>query len=136
MLARLDNDPDLIAMSTDYAPTVADHYDSYSNEAMWLDERWHTWFCVYRGEALQCQVSHAYHEEVGRGPVRRTAWDTWGYFKRALKDDYGLDLAVRDPKYQPCFIHYGAFSKNRNINEWNVGLYRRLQILRRRGLFG
>ena len=64
------------------------------------------------------------------------AWDTSGYFQRALKDDYGPDLAVLDPKYQPCFIHYGAFSKNRNINEWNVGLYRRLQILRRRGLFG
>ena len=136
MLARLDNDPDLIAISADYTPTIADHYDSYSNEVICLNERWHTWFCVYKREALQCQVSHAYHEEVGRGPVRRTAWDTSGYFQRALKDDYGFDLAVLEPKYKPCFIHYGAFSKNRNINEWNVGLYRRLQILRRRGLFG
>jgi len=85
MLARLDNDPDLIAMSTDYTPTVADRYDSYSNEVICLNERWHTWFCVYKREALQCQVSHAYHEEVGRSPVRRTAWDTSGYFQGRLR---------------------------------------------------
>ena len=136
MLARLDSDPNLVAMSTDYTPTVTDHYDSYSNEVICLNERWHTWFCIYKRAALQCEVSHAYQEEIRDGAVRRTAWDTTGYFQKALKEDYGFELAVLDPKYQSCFIHYGAFSKNRNINEWNVGLYRRLQILRRRGLFG
>jgi hypothetical protein len=39
-------------------------------------------------------------------------------------------------KYQACFIHYGAFSRNRHINERNVNLYRRLQILNKRGIFG
>jgi len=51
-------------------------------------------------------------------------------------DDIKITFFMIVPKYQPCFIHYGAFSKNRNINAWNVGLYRRLQILRRIGLFG
>jgi hypothetical protein len=51
-------------------------------------------------------------------------------------DDIKITFFMIDPKYQPCFIHDGAFSKNLNINPWNVGLYRRLQILRRRGLFG
>jgi hypothetical protein len=136
MLTQLDEDPNLVAMATDYSPMVRDHYDSYSNELICLNERWHTWFCIYKRAALQCEVSHAYHEETHDGPVRRTASDTTGYFQKALKDKYGFELGVLNPKYQPCFIHYGAFSKNRDINEWNVGLYRRLQILRRRGLFG
>jgi hypothetical protein len=136
MLAQLDSRPNLVAMATDYTPTVQEHYDSYSNEVICLNERWHTWFCIYKREALQCQVPHAYHEEVGSGPVRRYAWDTTGYFQRALREDYGFEFAVLDPKYQPCFIHYGAFSKNRDINDWNVGFYRRLQILRKRGSTG
>ena len=135
MLARLDNNPKLVAMSTDYTPTVTNYYDSYSNNVICLNERWHTWFCIYKLAAFQCQIPHAVHVEELSGPVRYKSWDT-GYFQKGLKDVYGFELAVLDPKYQRCFIHYGAFSKNRNINERNVGLYRPLQILRRRGLFG
>jgi hypothetical protein len=135
MLERLDGDRNLVAMSTDYSPTVTDHYDSYSKEVICLNERWHTWFCIYKRAALQCEAPHAYHEQVRDGPVRRTAWDTSGYFQQALKKSCGFELAALEPKYQTCFIHYGAFSKNRNINERNVGLYRRLQIFRRRGVF-
>jgi hypothetical protein len=54
-------------------------------------------------------------------PVRHNAWDTTAYFQKALKDDYGFEVATLDPKYQSCFIRYGAFSKNRDINEKNVG---------------
>ena len=136
MLTELDSRPNLIAMATDYSPMVREHYDSYSNEVICLNERWHTWFCIYKRDALQCPVSHAYHQEIRSGPVRRNAWDTTGYFQKALKENYGFELAVLDSKYQPCFIHYGAFSKNRDICESNVGLYRRLQILGKRGLFG
>jgi len=136
MLACLDSEPNLVAMSTDYTPTITDHDDSYSNEVLCLNERWHTWFCVYKRAALQCGVSHAVHVEPLSGPVRYKSWDTSGYFQKELKEDHGFELEVLDPKYQFCFIHYGAFSKNRNIHEWNVGLYRRLQILRKRGLFG
>ena len=93
-------------------------------------------FGIYKREALQCQVSHAYYEEITPGPIRRNVWDSAGYFQKTLKDTYGYELAVLDRKYQSCFIHYGAFSKNRHIDENNVGLYRRLQILRKRGLFG
>src|SRR6266545_650026 len=64
MLARLDNHPNLVAMSTDYTPTVNEYYDSYSNEVICLNERWHSWFCIYKREALQCEVSHAVHVEA------------------------------------------------------------------------
>jgi hypothetical protein len=135
MVAQLESRPNLVAMATDYSPTVREHYDSYSNEVICLNERWHTWFCIYKRAALRCEVSHAYHQEIMDGPVRRNAWDSGAYFQKALRKNYGFELTVLDPKYQGYFIHYGAFSKNRHINERNVGLYRRLQILRKRGLF-
>jgi hypothetical protein len=136
MLARLDSDPNLIALSTDYSPTVANHYDSYSNQVICLNERWHTWFCIYKRQALECAVSHAVHVEPRSGPVRYESWDTSGYFQKALSEDHRFKLDVLNGSFQPCFIHYGAFSKNRDINKRNVWLYRRLQILRKRGLFG
>jgi len=136
MLGCFDNNTNLIAISTDYTPLVSDHYDSYSSQVICLNERWHTWFCIYKHAALQCEVSHAVHVETLSGSVRYKSWDTSGYFQKALKETYGFDLGVLDFKYQSCFIHYGAFSKNRDINESNVAVYRRLQILRKRGLFG
>ncbi|MBR8834057.1 MAG: hypothetical protein DSM106950_08450 [Stigonema ocellatum SAG 48.90 = DSM 106950] len=136
MLDELEKNPSLVAMSTDYYATTPEAYDSYSDEVICLNERWHTWFCIYKREALQCNVSHAYYEEVVPGPVRRNAWDETGYFQKALKDIYKFDLTVLDPKYQSCFIHYGAFSKNVSIDESNVVIYRWLRILRKNGLFG
>jgi len=136
MLDRLDKNPNLVAISSDYAPTVPEIYDSYSDEVICANERWHTWFCIYKREALQCQVSHAYYEEIVSGPVKRNAWDETAYFQKSLKESYGFELAALDSKYQPCFIHYGQFAKNVDINESNVALYRTLQIIRKRGLFG
>jgi hypothetical protein len=136
MLAQLDVNPKLVAISTDYSQTNEQYYDSYSQELICLNERWHTWFCIYKREALQCNVSHAYFEEITDGPIRRNAWDSMGYFQRALIQTHGWQLAMLDKKFQPCFIHYEAFAKNREINDENVALYRRLMILKKRGLFG
>jgi hypothetical protein len=86
MLARLDNNPNLVAMATDHTPTVTDHYDSYSKEVICLNERWHTWFCIYKRAALKCEVSHAVHVQPLSGPVRYESWDTSGYFQKTLKE--------------------------------------------------
>jgi hypothetical protein len=124
-------------MSTDYNPEELERFDSYSKEVITLCERWHTCFCVYKRDALRCKVSHAYHEEIVSGPVRRRkAWDSAAYFQKALKEEFGYKLAALGQEYQSCFIHYGAFSKNRQINEKNIGLYRCLQIWKKRGFFG
>lgn len=135
MLKELDANPNQVAISTDYQPKDSECYDSFSDEVICLNERWQTWFCIYKREALQCKVSHAYYEEIVSGSVRRSVWDETGYFQKALKDS-GYELAVLDYKYQPCFIHYGEFSKNVDINEKNVVLYLQTQILRKRGLLG
>jgi hypothetical protein len=136
MLAELDNNSNLVAMSTDYSPTNPEHYDSYSDKTICLNQRWHTWFCIYKREALKCTVSHGYYQETTSGTLRRNAWDSAGYYQKALKEIHGFELAVLDSKYQPCFIHYGAFGQNRDINESNIALYRQIQILRKRGLLG
>jgi hypothetical protein len=136
MLEQLAITPSLVAMSADYSPVIQNHYDSYSNNVIQLNERWHTWFCIYKHAALQCSTSHAVHVEEVFGPVRYRSWDTSGYFQKALKEKHGFQLSALHEKYQPCFIHYGAFSKNRSISEWNVGVYRQFQILQRRGFFG
>ena len=136
MLEKLDANPNLVAMSTDYSPTVAEYYDSYSDEVICLNERWHTWFCIYKHKTLQCNVSHRYYEEIVLGRVRRNAWDDAGYLQKELKEIHGFELDVLEDKYQPYFIHYGQFSKNVDITENNVKLYRQVQILRKIGLFG
>ena len=101
-----------------------------------LQERWHTWFCIYRRETLVCDVSHHYHEEYQEGPVRRVAYDDAGWRQHILIRDYGYVFACLDPKYSRCFIHYGGFAKNADITGRNVSLYRRLAIMRRRGIAG
>lgn len=135
MLKELDSNSGLVAMSTDYAQKNPQYYDTYSDKVICLNERWNTWFCIYKREALQCEVSHAYYEEIVPGSAYPNVWDETAYFQKALKEIHGFELACLDSKYQHCFIHYGAFSKNVTINEKNVALYRQMQILRKR-LFG
>jgi hypothetical protein len=127
MLRRFEENPRLIAMSTDYNPRIASYRDSYSSRVITLNERWHTHFCIYRRAALECPVSHAYHEDP---PLN--VWDDAGYLQRALKLA-GNEIEVLDPRYRRSYIHHGAFGQNRHIDESNVALYRRLAIIRRTG---
>jgi hypothetical protein len=136
MLAELDADPNLVAMSTDYSPDIPNWQNPYDGRVFSLKERWHTWFCIYKREALKCQVSHWQHKESDPNTGELNVWDSTGFFQKALREDYGYELKAIDRKYQPCFLHYGAFSKNKDINESNIQLFRRLHILGKKGLFG
>ena len=138
MLDRLDRNPRLAAMSTEYDPLKPEVRDTYSGQVIRLNERWHTWFCIYRREALQIPVSHEYYEEpiAGGGPAALNVWDDAGRLQQALKETYGWELAALAAAYDTCFIHYGAFSHNRHLDERNIRLYRTLKILRKRGLYG
>jgi len=135
MIDRLEREPKLIAVSTDYNPHLPEYYDSYSDELISLNERWHTHFVIYKREALKCPVSHMYHVELQAGGVARSVWDDGGYFQKALREQCGYDILVLPPSYQRSFIHYGAFVQNRHVDESNVALYRFVQILATKGLF-
>jgi hypothetical protein len=124
MMQRLRNDPDLVVMSTDYSPTDV-VYEPYTGNTIILNERNHTWFCIYNRTAFQrSQVSHAFHREMLVGaPVERNCWDSCAYFQKSLRDR-GLRLDHLHGKYWRDFIHYGAFSKNTSVTRQSVALFR------------
>src|ERR687883_830843 len=80
MLAAFRDEPRLIGFSTDYSPR-REHFESFTGETIMLNERNHTWFCIYRREAFSLtSVSHAYHQEIRPDQaIRRDAWDSSAY---------------------------------------------------------
>jgi hypothetical protein len=132
MLDALDRDPIAIGMSTDYTPTRENYYEPYSDRYLTLHERWNTWFCIYKKDANKCPVSHFYFEEKNEKGIT-IGYDSAAYFQKRLVEDFKNTFLSLNPVYQPQFIHYGAFSKNRSLNERNIQLYRTLAILSKRG---
>ncbi len=124
MMRRLKADPDLIGFSTDYSPTDIVH-EPYSGNTIVLNERNHTWFCIYKREAFdRSQVSHAFRREMLPGaPVERNCWDSAAYFQKSLRDQ-GLRFEYLHGRYRRDFIHYGAFSKNTSVTRDTVHLFR------------
>jgi len=124
MLGRLNTEPDLVGMSTDYSPTDVVH-EPYSGNTIVLNERNHTWFCMYKRLAFErSQVSHAFHREMLVGaPVERNCWDSCAYFQKSLRDQ-GLRFDYLHGKFRRDFIHYGAFSKNTTVTRESVALFR------------
>ena len=129
MMERLRGDVDLVAMSTDYSPTGV-VYEPYTRNTIVLNERNHTWFCVYKHLAFEVsQVSHAFHREMLVGaPVERNCWDSCAYFQKSLRDR-GLRLDALNGRFRRDFIHYGAFSKNTTVTRESVATFRRLAIV-------
>jgi hypothetical protein len=129
MMRRLRDEPDLVAMSTDYSPTDV-VYEPYTGNTIVLNERNHTWFCIYKHAAFEVsQVSHAFHREMLVGaPVERNCWDSCAYFQKSLRDR-GLRLESLKGRYRREFIHYGAFSKNTTVTRGSVGVFRALAIV-------
>jgi hypothetical protein len=131
MLRRLRTEPDLVGMSTDYSPTDVMN-ESYSGNTIILNERNHTWFCVYKHMAFELsKVSQAFHREMLVGaPVERNCWDSCAFFQKSLRDQ-GLRFDYLR-KYRHDFIHYGAFSKNTSVTRQTVAVFRLFAILENR----
>lgn len=126
MLRRLRTESDLVGMSTDYSATDVVH-ESYSGNTIILNERNHTWFCIYKHLAFErSQVSQAFHRELLVGaPVERNCWDSCAFFQKSLRDQ-GLRFEYLHglKKYRRDFIHYGAFSKNTSVTRETVATFR------------
>jgi hypothetical protein len=129
MLRELRSESDLIGFSTDYSPTEVVH-ESYSGNTIILNERNHTWFCLYKQTAFErSTVSHAFHREMLVGaPVERNCWDSAAYFQKSLRDQR-LRFEHLHGQFRRDFIHYGAFSKNTSVTRETVGLFRLLARL-------
>jgi hypothetical protein len=120
-----------VGCSTDYSPTaVVD--EPYNGNTIILNERNHTWFCIYKQMAFErSQVSQAFYREMlPNAPVERNCWDSCAYFQKSLLDQ-GLrfDHLHGPNAFRRDFIHYGAFSKNTTVTRETVGLFRQFAIL-------
>ena len=124
MLQQLQTEADLIGMSTDFSATDVVH-EPYSGNTIILNERNHTWFCIYKQAAFErSQVSHAFHREMLVGaPVERNCWDSCAYFQKSLRDQ-GLRFDYLHGQFRRDFIHYGAFSKNTSVTRESVATFR------------
>jgi hypothetical protein len=129
IMRHLKNESDLVGFSTDWSPTEV-VFEPYTGNTIVLNERNHTWFCVYKRLAFErSQVSQAFHREMLVGaPVERNCWDSAAYFQKSLRDQ-GLRFDYLHGKFRREFIHYGAFSKNTSITRETVGVFRRLALL-------
>ena len=118
--------------STDWSPTEV-VFEPYTGNTIVLNERNHTWFCMYRRMAFErSQVSHAFHREMLVGaPVERNCWDSAAYFQKSLRDQ-GLRFEYLHGKFRSEFIHYGAFSKNTTVTRETVRMFRLFALLEHR----
>jgi len=134
MMDMVRGDTSIAGVSTDYSPTNDNYFDTYSNAIIRLNERWHTWCCIYRQETGRYlrDVSSFYFERI-LPDEKRDAFDSYANVQQHLLQS-GYRMAVLPSEFQRQFIHYGAFSKNRSITRGNVHLYRRLAIAAQRGL--
>lgn len=130
MIDKLDNNDNLVAMSSDYSDT-AKFVDDYGEKNLY--KRYHTWFCIYKKKAQVCKVSHFSYTEYDDSGNMLYFYDCAGYFQKHLREDYGFDMDVIDEINQKYFIHYGAFAKNRLINKNNIKKFRKLAISSKRG---
>ena len=130
---RLNVSPDLAGISSDYDPDRPSHNETYSCRTVFMHQRWHTWFCIYRKAYLDIDVSPYYYEEMNSdGEVH--VHDAYGYLQHTLMDRHGLRFEVLGAKWRGQHIHYGSFVQNQKIHLGNVAVYRRLRILMKRGL--
>ena len=133
MINTLRADPVLAGISSDYAST-ADVYDTFSEQMIRLNERWHTWCCIYRRETGRYlrEVSSFFFSTIMPGGMPHS-FDSYARFQQHLIHS-GYRMAALPDRFQRQFIHYGGFSKNRSVTEKNVHLYRHLAIAAKRGI--
>lgn len=115
--------------SCDYSPSV-EFYDSYSREHCILEERYHTWFCVYRRRALELENDFYFHEKRN-GKVRK--WDHSAKLQETLKTRHGFSGSVLPRKHSWKFLHYGAFAQNQSLSGVRLRVYRALRIGKHNG---
>jgi hypothetical protein len=134
MVDLLENDNTLAGISTDFTPTQP-YFDTYSNCKITFHQRWNTWCCMYRKDVNRCKKSH-FARKIKYSDGEHSHDDT-GYFQEQVQKELQLRFDVLDIYWQKDFIHYGAFSKNRDVKGYlPTLLYRKLAQLRKKGVSG
>lgn len=122
--------PTLGFYSTDFGEDTQG-YDSFSNQQAVFKKRYHTWFCIYRREALEKYPHFGYVEEKRDGLMHK--WDHSAKLQEVLAESYGYVGACLEKRDRWKFIHYGAFAKNRSLNHDKLKKYRIMRIGKHNG---
>lgn len=134
MYMELKSNSALGGISSDFTPTQP-YFDSYSNSQIIFHERWNTWCCMYRKEVNTCKASH-FGRKVQHSDGEHS-YDDAAYFQECVQKELGLKFTSLDDKWQKDFIHYGAFSKNRDLKGYIPTLiYRILARMKKNGING
>lgn len=131
-LELLRADPRLAGVSTDYEADNSRFYNPYDGRMLYLHQRWHAWFCIYRNACLKIGVSHYYYESQDADHIIH-AYDAGGYLQHALLER-GWRFQALGKEWQRQFIHYSAFAQNNRIHARDIAAYRRYRLLMKRGL--
>lgn len=133
MLEKLESSPKTGFIGTD--STAEMEYTDYSHPGNnVLKERIDTWCCIYKRETLSCRVSHLYYKEESLDEsVNLNIWDSSALTQLAMRCIHGYQAEKLSAAFQPDFIHYAAFSRNKHLGDDNIGMYRLLMILKKTG---
>jgi hypothetical protein len=133
LVSQLEHQPNYIGASSSYSKTAIE-YDTYSKRYIELQERNHTWFCIYRKEAFSLStVSHFYYQEITKeGKV--AAFDSAAFFQHDLRANHHFEFTTLPRAFKSSFVHYGAASKNRSLTRKNISFYRHAFMLAHAGL--
>lgn len=121
--------PALAVASSDFS-AEQEVFDSYSLTKATLAPRFHTWFCVYRREALEDFGDFSYREELSES--RCLKFDHGAFLQKQLFSR-GWEGALFTLASRRTYIHYGAFAKNKSLNGRRLSVYRFLRLGKHNG---
>lgn len=131
---KMNNTPNLKVMSADYSSTAKYATEVFPKGYFILNERYNTWFCIYKRDVLNFPESHRYRDTYDEKTKEFNVWDTSAYYQKRLRMERGYKMESCPDYLKSCFIHYAAFAKNRSINTKNLNFYRFIRLLAVNGL--
>jgi hypothetical protein len=123
LINQLEKQPNLIGASTCFNPTEF-VYDTYTKREAILNERNHTWFCIYKREAFHLSTTSQFFYEAVTENKQLSIFDSAAYFQYDLKTNYKKEFLTLPKEYRHSFVHYEAASKNKSLNRFNFIFYR------------
>lgn len=123
LINQLEQYPKLIGASTCFNST--EHvYDTYTKREAVLNERNHTWFCIYKKEAFEISAASQFFYETITEDNKPLIFDSAAFFQHDLKTNYKKEFLTLPNEYRHSFVHYEAASKNKSLNRFNFKFYR------------
>jgi hypothetical protein len=126
-------DEKLGIFSTEHSETV-ETFDTYSQQQIFLMERYHTWFCVYRKAALEDCHDFEFHAAPDYKKGLPIFYDHSAFLQKELRER-GWHARHLEKTDSWKYLHYGAFAKNLDLSGAWLPLYRLGKICKYNGFY-